>query len=101
MESSWFPYSLDASDSGGAMIFRPFYHFESGCAGYVFGCGTLGQCAAVDIREEDVEAARVFAASKDMRITHVIDTHVHADHRSGGFVLARQIGAACCLHESA
>ena len=83
------------------MIFRPFYRFESGCAGYVFGCGTLGTCAAVDIREEDVEAARVFAASKDMRITHVIDTHVHADHRSGGFALAQHTGAAYCLHESA
>ena len=83
------------------MIFRPFYHFETGCAGYVFGCGTLGKCAAVDIREEDVDAARVFAASKGMRITHAIDTHVHADHRSGGFALAGQTGAAYCLHESA
>ena len=83
------------------MIFRPFYHYESGCAGYVFGCGTLGTCAGVDIREEDVEAASVFAESKGMRITHVIDTHVHADHRSGGFELARHVGASYCLHESA
>ncbi len=83
------------------MIFRPFYHFETGCAGYVFGCGALGKCAAVDIREDDVEAAREFAASKGMRITHVIDTHVHADHRSGGFALASRVGASYCLHESA
>ena len=83
------------------MIFRPFYHFESGCAGYVFGCGTLGKCAAVDIREEDVDATIAFAASKDMRIAHVIDTHVHADHRSGGFALASRVGASYGLHESA
>lgn len=83
------------------MIFRPYYHFETGCAGYVFGCGTLGTCAAVDIREEDVESAVTFATSKNMRITHVIDTHVHADHRSGGMELARRVGAAYCLHESA
>ena len=83
------------------MIFRPFYHFESGCAGYVFGCGTQGTSAAVDIREEDAGAAHAFAASKGTRITHVIDTHVHADHRSGGFRLAREAGAAYCLHESA
>ena len=37
------------------MIFRPYHHFESGCAGYVFDCGTIGMCAAVDIRQEDVE----------------------------------------------
>lgn len=83
------------------MIFRPFYHFETGCAGYVFGCGTLGQCAAVDIREEDVDAAIEFATSKGMRITYVIDTHVHADHRSGGLALADQAKARYCLHESA
>jgi hydroxyacylglutathione hydrolase len=83
------------------MIFRPFYHFESGCAAYVFGYGTVGKCAAVDIRSEDVDNAREFAASKNMRLTHVIDTHVHADHRSGGFELARQTGAQYCLHESA
>jgi hypothetical protein len=22
------------------MIFRPFYRFETGCAAYVFGCGS-------------------------------------------------------------
>jgi glyoxylase-like metal-dependent hydrolase (beta-lactamase superfamily II) len=36
-----------------------------------------------------------------MRITHVLDTHVHADHRSGGPALAKKAGAAYCLHESA
>jgi hydroxyacylglutathione hydrolase len=36
-----------------------------------------------------------------MRITHVIDTHVHADHRSGGATLARKAGALYCLHGSA
>jgi glyoxylase-like metal-dependent hydrolase (beta-lactamase superfamily II) len=36
-----------------------------------------------------------------MRITHVIDTHVHADHRSGGPALAHIAGASYCLHESA
>jgi glyoxylase-like metal-dependent hydrolase (beta-lactamase superfamily II) len=36
-----------------------------------------------------------------MRITHVIDTHIHADHRSGGPALAKKVGAPYCLHESA
>src|ERR1051325_9667990 len=83
------------------MIFRPFYYFDTGCASYVFGCGTLGKCAVVDPQEEDVDAYAAFAASKEMAITHVIDTHVHADHRSGGPALARKVGAPYCLHESA
>ena len=83
------------------MIFKPYYYFETGCAAYLFGCGGLGKCAVVDAHEEDVDAYVAFAASKGMRITHVIDTHVHADHRSGGPALAKKVGATYCLHESA
>lgn len=83
------------------MIFRPFYYFDRGCAAYVLGCGTLGRCAVVDPRTEDVDAYVAFAAVKNMRITHVVDTHVHADHRSGGSELAGNVAAAYCLHESA
>jgi glyoxylase-like metal-dependent hydrolase (beta-lactamase superfamily II) len=83
------------------MIFRPYYYFQTGCAAYLFGCGTLGQCAVVDPHEEDADPYIAFASSKGMAITHVIDTHVHADHRSGGSALAKKIGAKYCLHQSA
>jgi glyoxylase-like metal-dependent hydrolase (beta-lactamase superfamily II) len=83
------------------MIFRPYYYFETGCAAYLFGCGGLGKCAVVDAQERDVEVYKDFAASKGMIITHVIDSHVHADHRSGGRALAEKVGALYCLHEAA
>ncbi|HEV8320325.1 MAG TPA: MBL fold metallo-hydrolase [Myxococcota bacterium] len=83
------------------MIFKPYYYFDTGCAAYLLGCGSLGRCAVVDAHEEDVDAYIAFAASKNMRITHVVDTHVHADHRSGGPALAKKAGAEYCLHESA
>jgi hydroxyacylglutathione hydrolase len=83
------------------VIFRPYYTFETGCAAYLLGCGGLGLCAVVDAHDEDIDAYVAFAASKGMRITHVIDTHVHADHRSGGPALAAATGAAYCLHEAA
>jgi glyoxylase-like metal-dependent hydrolase (beta-lactamase superfamily II) len=70
------------------MIFRPFYYDDTGCVAYVFGCGGLGKCAVVDPQERDVDSYVRFAASKGMQITHVIDTHVHADHRSGGRALS-------------
>src|SRR5687768_6614446 len=83
------------------MIFKPYYYFDTGCAAYLFGCGSLGKCAVVDAHEEDVDDYLRFADSKGMRITHVIDTHVHADHLSGGPALAERSGAAYCLHASA
>ena len=83
------------------MIFRPFFDFEHGCAAYLFGCGGQGLCAVVDARESEVDEYAAFAASKGMQITHVIDTHVHADHRSGGPALAERVGAQYCLHRTA
>jgi len=83
------------------VIFKPYYYFETGCAAYLFGCGGLGKCVVVDAHEPDLEAYLEFAATKGMQITHVIDTHVHADHRSGGPALAKSAGASYCLHESA
>jgi glyoxylase-like metal-dependent hydrolase (beta-lactamase superfamily II) len=83
------------------MIFRPFFDFERGCAAYVFGCGGQGLCAVVDPREAEVGDYIAFARSQGMRITHVIDTHVHADHRAGGPLLGELAGAAYCLHRAA
>jgi glyoxylase-like metal-dependent hydrolase (beta-lactamase superfamily II) len=83
------------------MFFRPFYRFETGCAAYVFGCGGKGLACVVDPHEADVDAYVEFAASKGMKITHVFDTHVHADHRSGARRVAELTGAKYCLHRSA
>jgi hydroxyacylglutathione hydrolase len=83
------------------MIFRPYYYDDLGCAAYLFGCGTVGKGAVVDARADHVDAYMAFAASKGLRLTHIIDTHVHADHRSGGPELARRTGADYCVHESA
>lgn len=83
------------------MIFKPFYYFDTGCAAYVFGCGTVGLGAVVDPQERELDAYVAFAEAKGLRITYVIDTHVHADHRSGGRALAERTGAVYALHRSA
>jgi glyoxylase-like metal-dependent hydrolase (beta-lactamase superfamily II) len=83
------------------MIFSPFHRFETGCAAYVFGCGGEGVGCAVDPHQDDVEAYRTFAAARGLRITHVFETHVHADHPSGGRELADRVGARYCLHRAA
>src|SRR5262245_3611517 len=83
------------------MIFRPFYYYDLGCAAYVFGCAKIGKGVVVDARAVDLDSYTAFATAKNLRLTHVIDTHVHADHRSGGRELARRVGAHYCVHESA
>lgn len=67
---------------------------------YLLGCGSCGVAVAVDTVAGDEDWFVAQAALQNCKITHVIDTHVHADHYSGGRVLAEKVGAQYCLHES-
>jgi hydroxyacylglutathione hydrolase len=82
------------------MIFRQFLHAEPIAASYLFGCGGRGVCAVVD-PIDDVDLYVRAASDTHMRIQYVIDTHVHADHVSGGRRLAAAAGATYVLHASA
>jgi glyoxylase-like metal-dependent hydrolase (beta-lactamase superfamily II) len=55
----------------------------------------------VDPQASDIDVYIRFAESKGLTITHVIDTHIQADHLSGGRSLAEKTGARYCLHQSA
>ena len=61
-----------------------------GCLGYIVGSKEAGEAAAFDVSqytEEFVDAA----SELGMKITHVFDTHIHADHLSGGRQLANKL----------
>lgn len=68
---------------------------------YLFGCGSLGKAVAVDVVAGDEAWFVEQAKQQNVIITHVIETHVHADHYSGGRQLAEMVGAKYCLHENA
>jgi glyoxylase-like metal-dependent hydrolase (beta-lactamase superfamily II) len=67
---------------------------------YLFGCAGHAKAIAVDVVAGDEDWFLEEAQRAGVRIVHVIDTHVHADHYSGGRALAQRAGAAYCLHES-
>jgi hydroxyacylglutathione hydrolase len=68
---------------------------------YFFGCAGHGKAVAVDVVAGDEDWFVQEAEKAKAAITHVIDTHVHADHLSGGRKLARMVGVPYCLHERA
>ena len=71
-----------------------------GCLGYVVADPDAGEAAVVDPTRHvaEFEAA---AEERDWEITRVFDTHVHADHVSGGRKLAESLGAPYHLSEAA
>jgi glyoxylase-like metal-dependent hydrolase (beta-lactamase superfamily II) len=82
------------------MILRQFLHAEPVAISYLFGCGGRSAGAIVDpVGEPAPYLAAADAAG--MRILHVIDTHLHADHISSGRVLAAAAGAEYLLFAGA
>ncbi len=81
------------------MFFRQLMAAEATLS-YFFGCGSCHVGVAVDPVLGDEDLFLDEAHKQDVRITHVFDTHVHADHYSGARALAEKAGALYCLHES-
>jgi hydroxyacylglutathione hydrolase len=63
---------------------------------YALGCEKAKAMAVVDPRR-DVEVYLRFAAERGMAISHVLETHIHADFASGARELAERSGASLCL----
>lgn len=82
------------------MILRQFLHTDPIGISYLFGCGGKAAGAVVD-PVGDIEFYLRAAEDAGMRIHFVIDTHVHADHRSAGRALAEAAGAAYVLSTKA
>jgi Zn-dependent hydrolases, including glyoxylases len=73
---------------------------EDGTLSYFYGCGGKGFAVAVDVVAGDEEWFMAEARKAAVRISFVIDTHIHADHLSGGRALAALAEAPYCMHES-
>lgn len=71
-----------------------FVRIGKGCLSYMVVSN--GEAALIDAtRMADVYLD--FAKEKDVKITHVFDTHLHADHISGGRAIAEATGATYWL----
>jgi len=82
------------------MILRPYLHRDPIALSYLFGCGGKAMGAVVDPLGPIAPYLEA-AEQTGMRIRYVIDTHLHADHRSAGRALAAAAGAPYVLHEAA
>lgn len=79
------------------MYVQQFFVDGLGCASYLVGCEGAGQAAVID-PDRDVQKYLDAAAERGLTITHVIETHMHADHVSGNTELAERTGAAIYAH---
>lgn len=78
---------------GGGEIYQ-FVRIGKGCLSYLVAAD--GEAALIDTMRMTAPFL-TFAAENGLTIKHVLDTHLHADHISGGRTIAEQTGAAYWL----
>lgn len=80
------------------MFFQRFYDPGLAQASYLIGCQRTGEAVVVD-PNRDVEQYIAAATREKLRITHVTETHIHADFVSGARELAQRTGAELLLSD--
>jgi len=74
--------------------------FVPGLAHLSYLLGGKGTCAIIDPRR-DIEEYLAVAKAMGMRITHILETHLHADFISGHMDLAARTGAEIIVPKQA
>jgi len=80
------------------VYFKHFYDPDLAQGSYLIGCQATGEAIVVDARR-DIDAYLTDAAAQGLNITHVTETHIHADYLSGSRDLAARTGAKLWLSD--
>lgn len=80
------------------MLLRYFYDEKLAQASYLVGCVATGEALVVDPARNILPYLRA-AEKEGLRITHVTETHIHADFVSGSRELAAVTGATIYLSD--
>ncbi|TVP45575.1 MAG: MBL fold metallo-hydrolase [Mongoliibacter sp.] len=80
------------------MFFELVYDKSLAQASYVIGCQAGGIAAVIDPKR-DVDTYLKIAEANNLKITHILETHIHADFLSGSRELAALTGADLYLSD--
>jgi len=80
------------------MIIRNFFEPKLAQASYLVGCAKTGEAIVIDPLR-DIAQYLEMAAAEGLRITHITETHIHADYLSGTRELAAATGAKVYLSD--
>ena len=80
------------------MFFQHIYDKSLAQASYFIGCQQAGVAAVIDAKR-DVDTYLEIAALNNMKITHIFETHIHADFLAGSRELAALTGAKLYLSD--
>lgn len=80
------------------MYFKHIYDKTLAQASYLVGCQVKGEAIVIDA-QRDIDVYLEIARENGLRITHIAETHIHADFLSGSRELAAVTGAELYLSD--
>ena len=80
------------------MFFQHIYDKSLAQASYFIGCQKAGVAAVIDAKR-DVDTYLEIAKANNLTITHILETHIHADFLAGSRELAELTGAKMFLSD--
>lgn len=80
------------------MFLKRFYDEKLAQAAYLVGCQATGEALVIDA-SRDVDPILEAAAREGLRVTHISETHIHADYVSGSRELAHRTGGRVFLSD--
>lgn len=82
------------------MYFKQILNEDCGCSSYIVASRVSHECAVID-PGLDIQPYLDVMTDRRLRLRHIVDTHLHADHVSGNRRLSGATGVPCSLHEAA
>lgn len=80
------------------MFFKHIYDESLAQGSYMIGCQATGETIVIDAKR-DIDTYLEIAENKNLNITHITETHIHADYLAGSRELQAVTGAELLLSD--
>src|SRR5438132_14054114 len=79
------------------LIFRQLFDPQSSTYTYLLGDGGSREAVLIDPVFEQTRRDAALVSELELKLVATLETHVHADHVSGAWLLKRQFGSAIAV----
>ena len=82
------------------LVFRQLFDPTSSTYTYLLGCSTSGEAVLIDPVFEQVRRDAALISELGLKLQWTLETHVHADHVTGAWLLKQKLGSGIALAEA-
>src|SRR4029077_19329095 len=79
------------------LVFRQLFDPTSSTYTYLLGCSVSGEAVLIDPVFEQARRDAALINERGLRLQWTLETHVHADHVTGAWLLNQKLGSRIAL----